>query len=144
MKVSVKKIVDAYKLLGEAKVTKLEETDVIKILKVRKAMRVIAVDFDAFLKDAQDKFKPDGWEDVQNKVAQWQDEGEKTTLSEDERKSINKVLIAYQTSIDKAIKDELNKEVEIEIEKLGEGSDVKLMSANDWTPNQLDMIDMIL
>ena len=144
MKVSVKKIVDAYKLLGEAKVTKLEDADKIKVLKARKAMRVIADDFDAFLKDAQDKFKPEGWEDVQKKVAQWQEEGENTTLSEDERKSINKALIAYQTSIDKAIKDELNKEVEIEIEKLGEGSDVKLMSANDWTPNQLDMIDVIL
>lgn len=143
MKVSVKKIVDAYKLLGEAKVTKLEDADKIKVLKARKAMRVIADDFDAFLKDAQDKFKPEGWEETQKKLAQWQEEGEKTTLSEDERNSINKALIAYQTSIDKAIKDELNKEVEIEIEKLSEGSDIKLMSANDWTPNQLDLIDVM-
>lgn len=144
MKVSVKKIVDAYKLLGEAKVTKLEDADKIKVLKARKAMRVIADDFDAFLKDAQDKFKPEDWSYVQKKVAQWQEEGEKTTLSEDERKSINKVLIAYQTSIDKAVKAELEKEIEIEIEKLSEGSDIKLMSANDWTPNQLDLIDMLL
>ena len=32
----VKKIVAAYKVLGEAKVTKLEESEVIKIIKARK------------------------------------------------------------------------------------------------------------
>ena len=143
MKVSVKKIVDAYKLLGNAKTTNLEDSDKAKILKARKAMRPIADEFEAFLKDAQEMFKPEGWEETQKKLAQWQEEGEKTTLSEDERKSINKALIAYQTSIDKAVKDELNKEVEIEIEKLSEGADIKLMSANDWTPNQLDLIDMM-
>ena len=143
MEVSVKKIVEAYKLLGEAKVTKLEDADKGKILKARKAMRPIADEFDAFLKDAQEMFKPEGWEETQKKLSQWQQEGEKTTLSEDERKSINKALIAYQASIDKAIKDGLNKEVEIEIETLSEGSDIKLMSANDWTPNQLDLIDMM-
>ena len=144
MKAKVKDIVSAYKALGEAKVTKLEEVDKIKVLKARKAMRPIADDFDAFLKDCREKFKPDDWDTVQEKVAQWQKEGENTTLSEDERKSINKTLIAYQASIDNAIKDELNKEVEIEIEKLGEGSDVKLLSTNDWTPNQLNLIDVIL
>jgi hypothetical protein len=69
--------------------------------------------------------------------------GEKTTLSEEERIAINKTLIGYQSAIDKAVKAELNKEIEIEIEKLSEGSDVKLMSANDWTPNQLDLIDVM-
>lgn len=75
--------------------------------------------------------------------AQRQRGGEKTTLSEEERIAINKTLIGYQSAIDKAVKAELNKEIEIEIEKLSEGSDVKLMSANDWTPNQLDLIDVM-
>lgn len=140
----VKSIVEAYKLLGNAKTTNLDDADKAKILKARKAMRPIADEFEAFLKDAQEMFKPEGWEETQNKLAQWQQEGEKTTLSEDERKSINKALIGYQSAIDKAVKAELDKEVEIEIEKLSEGSDIKLMSANDWTPNQLDLIDMLL
>ncbi len=140
----VKSIVEAYKLLGNAKTTNLDDADKGKILKARKAMRPIADEFDAFLKDAQELFKPEGWEDTQKKLAQWQQEGEKTTLSEEERIAINKALIGYQSAIDKAVKAELDKEVEIEIEKLSEGSDIKLMSANDWTPNQLDLIDMLL
>jgi hypothetical protein len=49
----------------------------------------------------------------------------------------------YDMKVRKALHDEQNKEVEIEIEKLSEGSDIKLMSANDWTPNQLDLIEMM-
>ena len=139
----VKNIVEAYKLLGNAKVSNLEDPDKGKILKARKAMRPIADEFEAFLKDAQEMFKPEGWEETQKKLAQWQQEGEKTTLSEEERIAINKALIGYQSAIDKAVKTELDKEVEIEIEKLSEGSDIKLMSANDWTPNQLDLIEMM-
>lgn len=139
----VKLIVEAYKLLGNAKTTNLDDVDKSKILKARKSMRPIADEFEAFLKDAQEMFKPEGWEETQKKLAQWQQEGEKTTLSEEERIAINKALIGYQSAIDKAVKAELDKEVEIEIEKLSEGSDIKLMSANDWTPNQLDLIDMM-
>lgn len=140
----VKQIVEAYKLLGNTKTTSLEDADKGKILKARKSMRPIADEFEAFLKDAQEMFKPEGWEETQKKLAQWQQEGENTTLSEEERIAINKTLIGYQSAIDKAVKAELDKEVEIEIEKLSDGADVKLMSANDWTPNQLDMIDMLL
>lgn len=140
----VKLIVEAYKLLGNAKTTNLDDADKGKILKARKAMRPIADEFEAFLKDAQEMFKPEGWEETQNKLAQWQQEGEKTTLSEEERIAINKALIGYQSAIDKEVKAELDKEVEIEIEKLSEGADIKLMSANDWTPNQLDLIEMLL
>ena len=144
MIMKVKNIVEAYKLLGNAKTTNLEDSDKAKILKARKAMRPIADEFEAFLKDAQEMFKPEGWEETQKKLAQWQQEGEKTTLSEEERAVINKALIGYQSAIDKAVKAEFDKEIEIKIEKLSEGSDIKLMSANDWTPNQLDLIDVIL
>lgn len=140
----VKSIVEAYKLLGNAKTTNLDDTDKGKILKARKAMRPIADEFEAFLKDAQEMFKPEDWEEVQGKLSKWQQEGEKTTLSEEERIAINKALIGYQSAIDKAVKAELEKEIEIEIEKLSEGADIKLMTANDWTPNQLDLIDVLL
>ena len=140
----VKTIVEAYKLLGNAKSNNLDDADKGKILKARKSMRPIADEFEAFLKDAQEMFKPEGWEETLKKLAQWQQEGEKTTLTEEERIAINKALIGYQSAIDKAVKTELDKDVEIEIEKLSAGSDIKLISANDWTPNQLDLIDVLL
>lgn len=144
MKVTVKEVVSCYKALGEAKVTKLEESEVIKIVKVRKAMRQIADDYEAFLKDIQEKFKPENWDEVQKKIQQWQQEGEKTTLTDSEKIEINKILIDYQSKIEKAVKEELSKEIELNIDKLKDGSDTKLLVENNWELNKLNDIEIIL
>ena len=144
MKASVKQIVAAYNTLGEAAVIKLEEAEAIKVVKARKAMRPIVEDYEAFLKDCQEKFKPENWDSIQAKLQQWQKEGEKTTLTEEERTEINKVVIEYQTKIDKALADELKKEHEINAEKFNDGTDVKLLQENGWKSKQLDAIDILL
>ena len=144
MKASIKKIVSAYKVLGDAKVTKLEEGEVIKVVKARKAMRPIADDFDAFLKDCQEKFKPENWDEVQDKVAQWQKEGENTTLTKAERVELNKAIIGYQQKVDGAVKDELAREVEVSVESLKEESATKMLVENGWELKKLDEIEVIL
>lgn len=144
MKGSIKNIVSAYKVLGDAKVTKLEDGEVIKVVKARKAMRPIADDFDAFLKDCQEKFKPENWDEVQEKAAQWQKEGENTTLTEAERVEVNKAIIGYQQKIDNAVKDELAREVELNIEPLKEESATKMLVENGWELKKLDEIEVIL
>lgn len=144
MKVTVKRVVDCYKALGEAKVTKLEESEVIKVVKARKVMRQISDDYESFLKDCQEKFKPENWDEIQNKIQQWQKEGEKTTLTEAERIEINKAIIDYQSKINTAINEELNREIEINIEKLKDGSDTKLLVENSWELKKLDEIEIML
>ena len=144
MKVKVKQIVAAYNALGDAKLSKLDDSHKGKVLKARKVMRPIVDDFNAFLKDCQEKCKPDNWDEYQGKLQQWQEEGEKTTLSVEERKAVSKVLVEYQRSVDKVTNEELDKEIELELEKLSEGADIKIMSASDWTPNQLDEIGIVL
>ena len=144
MKASVKQIVSAYNTLGEAAVTKLEEGEAIKVVKARKVMRPIVEDYEAFLKDCQEKFKPENWDSIMTKLQQWQKEGEKTTLTEEERIEINKVVIEYQSKIDKAVADELKKEHEINAEKFADGTDVKLLLENGWKSKQLDAIDILL
>lgn len=143
MKASIKKIVSAYKVLGDAKVTKLEEGEVIKVVKARKAMRPIADDFDAFLKDCQEKFKPENWDEVQGKAAQWQKEGESTTLTEAERIELNKAVIGYQKKIDAAMKDELKREVELNIEPLKEESATKMLVENGWEVRMIDELGVV-
>lgn len=143
MKATVKQIVAAYNALGDAKLTKLDDAEKSKVVKARKAMRPIADEYEAFLKDVQEKFKPENWDEIQEKIQQWQKEGEKTTLTEEERIELNKAIIGYQNGVDKAVKEELEKEVELNFDKLSEDSDVKIMSASDWTPKQLDAIDIM-
>lgn len=144
MKVTVKQIVSAYKTLGDAKVSKLEESEVIKVVKARKAMRTIAEDYESFLKDVQEKFKPENWDEIQTKIQQWQKEGEDTTLSESERIAINKAVLDYTNKINAAVKEELDREVEINIDTLKEDSSTKLLVENDWEMKKLDEIEILL
>lgn len=138
MKVTIKKIVDAYKALGEAKVTKLEEAEVIKVIKARKAMRPIAEEYDEFFKDCQEKFKPEDWDNIQKDLQQWQ------KLTEARRIELDIVLSGYKKKIDEAVKDELERETELNIATLKEESATKILVENGWSVGKLDEIDIML
>ena len=131
-------LVACYKALGEAKVTKLEEGEVVKIVKARKAMRPFAEEYDAFLKDCQEKFKPENFDEIQGKVQKWND------LSDEEKVATNKALGEYQTKINEAVKAELEKEVEVSVEKLSESSATKILLENGWELKKLDEIEVML
>ncbi len=133
----LEKIVTAYKALGEAKVTKLDEGEVIKIVKARKAMRPYAEEYDAFLKDAQEKLKGEGFDELQAKVQKWAE------LTDEEKLAVNKELNEYQRKIDKTVKEELEREVDIEPEKLEDGSLTKLVQENGWEMKKLDELEAV-
>ena len=139
----LRELVGAYNRLDKAVVSKLDEKDAIKILKARKAMRPHADEYDAFLKDCQEKLKPENWDDIQGKLQQWQQEGENTKLTEAERIEVNKAWITYESAIQRAVKEELEKEIEVSFEKLSEGCDVKLMQENKWTVHQLEELNIL-
>lgn len=144
MKVTVKQVVECYNVLDKAKATKLEVADVIKILDARKAMRPTATDYDAFLKDCQEKFKPEDWDSIQKDLQQWQNEGENTTLSEERRIELNKAVIGYQNNINKALKSELEREIELDIEPLSKEARAKLMVENGWSIAEYDIVENVL
>ena len=131
-------LVDCYKALGEAKVTKLEESEVIKVVKTRKAMRPFAEEYDAFLKDVQEKFKPENFDEIQSNVQKWKD------LSDEEKIATNKALAEYQKKVNDAVEAELNKVVEVSVEKLNENSATKILLENGWELKKLDEIEVIL
>ena len=134
----LKEIVSAYRILGEAKVNNLEESEILKIVKARKAMRQFAEEYESFLKDCQDKFKPENFEEIQNKAQKWNE------LTQEEKASINNVLMSYQKAINDAVYDELEKDVTITVEKLEESSIIKLLKNNEWSINKLDELQIML
>lgn len=144
MKATVKQVVECYNLLDKTKVTKLDVSDVIKILDARKAMRPTATDYEAFLKDCQEKFKPEDWDDIQKDLQQWQQEGENTSLSEDRRIELNKAVIVYQKNINEALKGELSREIELSVESLSKETRAKLMVENGWSVSELEIVEIVL
>lgn len=134
----LEKLVIAYKMLDDAKIKTMDDKDAIKIIKNRKAMRPYVESYDALLKDAQEKFKPDNIEVMQEKVSKWKE------LSAEERKIVNESFKAYQEKVDAVCKPELDKEVDITLDKLSEDGVLKLAKENEWPMNKLDTLDIML
>lgn len=140
----MKDAVACYKRLGEATVASLDEVEIIKIVKARKELRKYSEECEAYLKDCQEKFKPEGWEDMQTKIAQWQREGEHTTLTEAERAEINGVIVGYTKKVDVAMKEELEREVEVQLCPLKIESVAKIVAENKWKQKELDELELMV
>lgn len=134
----LKEAVSIYKVLGEAKVSSLEESEIVKVVKTRKALRQFAEEYEAFLKDAQEKFKPENFEELQNKLQKWNE------LSEEEKIEVNKQVRMYEFNINLAVGEELEKEIDVTVEKLSEESLTKLLKHNDWQMSKLDELQPIV
>ena len=145
MKASVKQIVDTYNALGNAKSSTLDDAEKGKILKARKAMRPFVTEYEAFKKDCQEMHKYEGLDkdvELYNSALNKYYQGKGNEVTEEEAKAHERVM-EYDRKIAKPLHEGEIKEVELEFEKLSEGSDVKLMSANDWTPKQLDILEIM-
>lgn len=108
-------VLNAYRILGEAKMTTLEVDEVMKVFKARKAMRQVAESVEGFLKD------------VHGKSAAWE------SMSEEQR-----------TELNKAVSDELAKEVEVNIEKMDIETLAKIAKENGFKPKDMDMLDLMV
>lgn len=133
------KIVNAYKVLGEATTSKISEEEILKIVKIRKAMRPYSEEFEAYLKDCQEKFKPENWDSIEEKSRKWD------SLSDEDKVSVNKELIAYQKKINDAILEEQEKDIELSFDKVSENTILNIGKENGWNFNKIEeLIDTIV
>lgn len=134
----IKEIVNAYKLLGEIQVYNLEDDEIIKILNARIEMKQHVDRYNAFLEDAKEKCKPSDYEEKTAMMQNWSE------LDDDTRKELNVWLKNYNNKINNIIKDFTEQEVELNVEKLDSATAVKILKANNWQPNKLDEISIII
>jgi polyribonucleotide nucleotidyltransferase len=127
-----KEVKTAYEVLNNAKLTKLETSDKFKVIKALREFKGIANAYDDFLKDAQEKLKGENHDEIVKKAQQWQSEGEKTTLTIEERAEINKYLNDYNNKVVECLKEEAEKDNDLSFDKLSEESFGKLVDSNDW------------
>lgn len=131
-------IVNAYKVLGEIQVYNLEDDEILKILNARIEMKQHVDKYNSFLEDAKDKCKPSDYDEKSTLMQDWSE------LDEPTRKELNTWLRSYNNKINSLVKTFAEQEVELNIEKLGPTTAVKLLKANSWQPNKLDDISFIL
>ena len=129
-------VLNAYPLINEAKLTKLEDEAKFKVIKACKEMKPIVVELQEFEKDARKKLEGENHEDIINKAQKWQQEGDASDLSLEDKKIINEYLTTYSNKISECLKDELNKSLELTYEKLTKDELKKFVASNDWTVDQ--------
>lgn len=134
----LKEIVSTYKLLGEAKVMNLSEEEVLAIVIARKKMRNLVLEYDEYLKDVQDKFRPDNFDELVTKAQNWDE------LSKEDQQSISLQLKEYEKKVNNIVKDELNKIIELDIQPLSEECLAKLIKMNGWSINKIDELSAVL
>ena len=139
--INTEKALLVYKLLNNAKYTKLEDDDKIRIFKITRALKPIAIAYEETGKDAVDKMKFEGFDETLVKAQEYErikkaGDGD-TPLTDEEYSEFIKKLIDYDKLVKSTLKELGNKEQTIDVETLSEDAFGKLMTSNDWTMEQV-------
>ena len=132
------KIAEAFKTFNDAVITSVNDKDAVSIIKNRKEMRKHVEAYDALLKDAQEKFKPKNFDEMQEKARKWNE------LPESEKEELNNFFAPYQKKVDAACEPELEKEVEVTLEKISDEGAIQLAKENKWPMSKLDLLKIML
>lgn len=128
----------AYDVLGNASMSTLDVESVGVILDNRMLMRSRVDEYKALLADAQEKFKPENYDEIMQMKQNW------NNLSANERELVNTTIAEYSNKLGTVLEPKLNEEVDIELKKISLKDASKLMVENKWTPNDLDKISIII
>lgn len=150
LKLTIESISKTYKLLEDARYSKLEDDDKIKLWKISRVLHPIARKYNDDVADLQKKMMPS--EDFAGKVEkafkyEKMLEAGKTDelpITADEYNSIREEFRKYNTTVKKALGELSSKEESIDIEPLTENAFGKLMASNDWTLRQADLLGFII
>lgn len=128
----------AYDVLGNASMSTLDVESVGVILDNRMHMRSRVDEYKALLDDAQEKFKPENYDEIMQMKQNW------NNLSANERELVNTTIAEYSNKLGTVLEPKLNEEIDIELKKISLKEASKLMVENKWTPNDLDKISIII
>lgn len=137
-------IVKAYRIINDAKLTKMEDADKFKVIKATRQLKPVAASFDEFVKETQERLKPEGWDDMQKKARQWQEDGDKSTLTVEERREINRYFTDYNAKVEECVKEEAETEHELTYERLSEEAFGKFIASNDYDVRTIIELENIL
>ena len=144
MELKVSEVIGVYSTLKDAKLTKMESADKFKVIKIMRPMQGVADEWDKFMENVDKKLQKENHEEIIQKARKWQEEREKTTLTDEEKIEINRYLITFQKEKDECVKDELEKVVSLDFEKLTQDAFEKLIDSNDWEVNKMMQLESLI
>ena len=148
IELKTKEIVEAYTMLGSAKYQKLSDDDKVKVWKISKTLKPIALGYAEEEKDARQSLMPTEtfYEDCK-RAAEYEKlllAKQEPTMKQEEYQKIQEQFVQYQTTLAKALKESQERQVTIEFEPISEEAFGKLMASNDWSFEQVGKLEFTL
>lgn len=146
MKKSIKtvEIVRLFDTLNKAGYSRLSDNDRIKVWKTMRTMKPVVMKYDEDKKAASNDLMPQGDFILRYQKAQDYEKAEdKSTakMTQEEYADFIKEFTSFANLVNKAIKELGNITAEIDVYPLDEEGFSRLMASNDWTMEQVLLID---
>lgn len=126
-------------LMGVCALTKMASADKAKYLKARKQIKKAVADYDDLYKDAAEKLKPEGFDELQEKVQT------RTAMTSEEVRAYTRAIKQYNADLEATTGESGDAEVELTYDRLTEEAFLKLVDSNDkLTVDQIEMLEEVL
>ena len=125
-------IIAAEASLSGAKLTNMTFAEKKPIILIAHKFKEVKEDFEKLVKDVEDKLKGDSHDQMVEKLTKWQQDGEKSKLTNEEKAEINRYINKFNTERNSILNEELEKEAEgLEFEQITEEVFGKFLDGND-------------
>lgn len=123
MKINKEKAIIVYNILDKSNLGKCKDEDKIAIVRIMKALKPYANEYDDFLKDASIKLRPEGFDAIEEKISK----GSLLTASE------RMLLDKYNADVMRCVSQDFNgKEIEVDFKPLSEDAFNSLIIGNAY------------
>lgn len=136
MKITTEKAVLVYRILNSARLVGEKMSDEAKfaIIRIVKALKPIFVSYDDFLKDVSRRLRPDNFDGIESKLR------EGKPLNPEEQR----IFMGYNSDVERCLREEFDKELELEIKPLDEDMMKGFIASNDFAVSDImTLYDMI-
>ena len=127
-----KDVVEAYKALKNAKLTKVPTNAKMKIIKIALSLSKVSAQWDEFSKTVFEKCKGESHDAMVADLQKWQNEGNQTSLPIERRIAISQYMTKYNEETARLLDEENNKEVDMSFEKISEEVFNAIIDSNDF------------
>lgn len=130
-----------YVIIGNSRLNDLKKTDdKVAVLKILRELRYVANKYEEDAKDATERLKPDGFDELRSRAAVFEaeraDGSQHTTMTSVEYQGFIDQLDNYNKAVAEAMRDIDKSTVELEFDPLARDVLLQLMDANRWTVDQ--------
>ena len=142
-----KEAIELYKALSQCKLTGLASSQKMVVLNNLRQLRPVSETYDADIKDAMERMKPEGFDDVIKKAREHNESinsNNGPTMSEEETKAVTETINAFNAEVNQFINGLLTEDSGVEISKLDDANLEKLIDVNDISTDQLCILYELL